>query len=105
MKENIQKWVDALRSGKYKQTQNQLKTTDGYCCLGVYCEINHRVINADDTQNDKLYKWMRREIETNLVSIVINMNDQGVSFDDIANYVVAKFGMDSQQSQKVDSVL
>jgi hypothetical protein len=46
-KENIQKWVDALRSGEYKQTKATLhrlvkfhSTPPGYCCLGVACEIS-----------------------------------------------------------------
>lgn len=34
-----QKWIDALRSGKYKQTDSALATLDGYCCLGVACEV------------------------------------------------------------------
>lgn len=34
-----QKWVEALRSGKYKQGQGALRTGDGYCCLGVLCEL------------------------------------------------------------------
>lgn len=33
----IQKWVRALRSGKYTQTQLSLQDTNGYCCLGVAC--------------------------------------------------------------------
>ena len=33
-------WVDALRSGKYKQAKEALKTTTGaMCCLGVLCEL------------------------------------------------------------------
>ena len=38
-KKEIQPWLDALRSGKYKQTRNYLKTIKGYCCLGVLCAI------------------------------------------------------------------
>lgn len=38
-KENIRKWVDALRSDKYKQTKKTLFDGRGYCCLGVACEI------------------------------------------------------------------
>lgn len=35
-----QKWVEALRSGKYKQTRGVLRRRGGsYCCLGVLCEI------------------------------------------------------------------
>lgn len=39
-------WVKALRSGKYAQGQGQLKTTDGYCCLGVLCDlaVKHGII-------------------------------------------------------------
>lgn len=37
-KSEIQKWIDALRSGKYAQGCYQLQTKDGYCCLGVACE-------------------------------------------------------------------
>lgn len=40
MKPEIAKqWVDALRSGKYKQAKGYLQTNEGYCCLGVLCEI------------------------------------------------------------------
>ena len=42
MKKNIaDKWVAALRSGKYKQTKHSLKDEHGYCCLGVLCEIRN----------------------------------------------------------------
>lgn len=34
------KWVNALRSGHYKQGFGQLKNSkDEYCCLGVLCDI------------------------------------------------------------------
>ncbi len=35
------KWLDALRSGKFKQGQGLLydNKTDEYCCLGVACKI------------------------------------------------------------------
>jgi hypothetical protein len=35
-KEYLDKWLAALRSGKYKQGKHQLKTDSGaFCCLGV----------------------------------------------------------------------
>ena len=34
-----QEWVNALRSGKYKQGKDRLRKNDSYCCLGVACEI------------------------------------------------------------------
>lgn len=39
-KEVAEKWVEALRSGKYKQTRSQLRDLSGYCCLGVLCDIS-----------------------------------------------------------------
>lgn len=38
-KVNIQKWVDALRSGEYVQGRNSLLKDNTYCCLGVACEV------------------------------------------------------------------
>lgn len=41
----IRRWVEALRSGKYKQGRGQLATMlsspaeRAYCCLGVLCEL------------------------------------------------------------------
>lgn len=41
MKKSVmKKWVKALRSGKYQQTIGSLKNVDGYCCLGVLCDIS-----------------------------------------------------------------
>lgn len=34
-----QKWIDALRSGKYEQGSGKLRTPNGYCCLGVLCDL------------------------------------------------------------------
>lgn len=34
------KWAEALESGQYEQGKSSLKTTRGYCCLGVLCEIS-----------------------------------------------------------------
>jgi hypothetical protein len=40
-KENIRKWVEALRSGKYKQGRGILRSVnDEFCCLGVACDVS-----------------------------------------------------------------
>ena len=36
-KDDIQKWCEALRSGKYNQGHQTLQSTTGFCCLGVAC--------------------------------------------------------------------
>lgn len=34
-----EKWLSALESGEFKQIHGVLKSHDGYCCLGVGCEL------------------------------------------------------------------
>jgi hypothetical protein len=34
------KWLEALRSGRYRQRRHYLHTTDdSFCCLGVLCDL------------------------------------------------------------------
>lgn len=50
-----QKWVDALRSGKYRQCRNQLRSDDreAYCCLGVLAELYVEVFGADIIEREQ----------------------------------------------------
>jgi len=32
-------WVAALRSGEYQQTTGELRNGNGFCCLGVLCDL------------------------------------------------------------------
>lgn len=36
---NQKKWVEALESGKFQQSESFLRTGSGYCCLGVACQV------------------------------------------------------------------
>lgn len=33
------KWIQALESGKYNQCTGRLNNGNGFCCLGVLCEV------------------------------------------------------------------
>lgn len=33
------KWIEALKSGDYTQTKLNLRDTEGFCCLGVACDL------------------------------------------------------------------
>jgi hypothetical protein len=39
----MEKWIEALESGEYKQGKEKLqKARDLYCCLGVACDVFHK---------------------------------------------------------------
>ena len=64
MKKDIKtKWVKALRSGKYKQAAGKLKDDNGYCCLGVLCQLH-----AKET---KLGKWITTDNEYYPINYVV----------------------------------
>lgn len=43
------KWIQALRSGEFKQGQEALKNEYGqYCCLGVLCEVKKVPVTGTD---------------------------------------------------------
>ena len=91
-KELVRQWVDALRSGKYKQGRRALRNVDNeFCCLGVLCDICKHRLNLDwelcvhDTDNhdiyvmdnyggvlpDKVWDYLGREAADNKVQISI----------------------------------
>jgi hypothetical protein len=37
--ERLRKWVEALESDAYPQTKGKLRTDEGFCCLGVACDV------------------------------------------------------------------
>ena len=37
--DELTRWTTALRSGQYIQTKFSLRSDEGYCCLGVYCDL------------------------------------------------------------------
>lgn len=47
-KYNIKLWVEALRSGEYQQSQKVLHNNQGYCCLGVACEVYQKEVGGLD---------------------------------------------------------
>lgn len=40
-KEHRKQWVAALRSGNYQKIKGRLKRDEGFCCLGVACDISN----------------------------------------------------------------
>ena len=98
MNEDVKRlWVDALRSGDYKQGRHALNKDGAFCCLGVLCEIAHKlgVVSKKQYENVFLYdddslslplkvsEWSELESQYELAS----MNDRGESFTQIADYI------------------
>ena len=46
MNENAERWVEALRNGKYEQNKGCLRAGDKFCCLGVACDLYNREAEA-----------------------------------------------------------
>jgi hypothetical protein len=112
-----QKWVEALRSGDYKQGKMQLhivgkgKKKDQFCCLGVLCDIYQK----QQTKNKKKKLFTHVSDGTNVNGDVVfydnndsflpteviawsglgpewqdklsELNDDGYTFSDIAKYI------------------
>jgi hypothetical protein len=93
------KWVDALRSGNYSQGKEVLRSKDNnFCCLGVLCDIVDSSRWVARVSNDcYAYDGCHAILPRNIVratgfpdhhtSILTDMNDSGVPFSEIANYI------------------
>lgn len=53
------RWIAALRSGKYQQGKYSLRRDERYCCLGVLCElaVQDGIIERYDPLNDHVYDF------------------------------------------------
>lgn len=51
-KENIKLWLAALRSGEYKQATGVLNNGNGFCCLGVACDVYAKQTGKGKWGND-----------------------------------------------------
>lgn len=101
-------WVKALRSGEYKQGRGHMceDTPEGprYCCLGVLVDIAH---DGDWVLDPNITTWkidnnfdpsfqasfpsnkFLNEVELNrdTADEVAHMNDDGKSFEEIADFI------------------
>lgn len=94
------KWVDALRSGRYKQGKQTLKSSNGYCCLGVLCVTQGLKFKTDANDDVCLHNYP--DTYVNLPRVIrqslglssrhqlrlIEMNDdEGKTFKEIASWI------------------
>ena len=102
MNKNAELWVQALRSGRYKQTQGRLRQwrrfpwqRDVFCAMGVLYTLYLRQNGgtwpkiALGRVPDDVLEWAA--ISRGLEEAVVMYNDQGMSFRDIASVIEAHF--------------
>lgn len=87
------RWVEALRSGEYKQGKLDFERNGRFCCLGVLCKIAGKPTNIDGQSNwGFIYEaFGPGEIDDpeGRRWPLIRMNDGGRSFAEIADYIEA----------------
>ena len=109
------KWLCALRYGNYEQTKGRLRNDDGFCCLGVLCDlIDPKLWKKVGTRQEKLdeknevmfidekldYSYdscgtghlpqkLREEIglSSDVQEVASERNDTGDSFEEIADWL------------------
>ena len=113
MKKEIKKqWIEALLSKDYKQTKGKLHDSNGYCCLGVLCQLHclatsgqwkqlpnmtsevkvYSYLGEECTLPDEVVDWANLETEDyiegeNPITTLTRMNDDGKSFRQIALWI------------------
>jgi hypothetical protein len=93
------KWIGALRGGKYEQTNGTLRDSTGFCCLGVLCDV----IDSSGWVEDNYFKFPEFNktqggyFDTDICESIglcpdvqheaMRMNDAGKNFIQIATYL------------------
>lgn len=97
------KWVEALRSGEYKQCIGRLKNDHGeFCCLGVLCDIRFKEFKDSFSINPQFpdeatVQWADLDFNDPIIEYkgvevgISNLNDLGaLSFPEIADLIEAQ---------------
>ena len=102
-------WIDALTSGEYWQTTEELKSETGYCCLGVLCDLHRKMTGEGKWDESGYYHSGGESDDIGLIDPVIkwagvasttakygnnnlvNKNDNGKSFMEIAEIIFENF--------------
>lgn len=116
MKKSIAtKWVKALRSGKYEQGTGRLRGDEGFCCLGVLCDLAVKAgvieeptmqygiafYGTDEDHDDEnlpaiVMKWAGMKTDSGERKgtrvALTHLNDESMySFDKIANVIEKEY--------------
>jgi hypothetical protein len=108
-------WIAALRSGKFKQGTSSLNGPEGYCCLGVLCELLveplglNRVQEGNKVRYDGTFATLPWSVEkftgldilgslpsgvtykNQAWNTLAGLNDAGMTFAEIADVIDQQF--------------
>lgn len=104
MKQEVKdKWIEALRSGEYEQGIGRLRSSENkFCCLGVLCEVQGVESHLNHDEESYRYFGNKNGFQSLLpssvaiddwklpyedTSILMGMNDNGKSFNEIADWI------------------
>lgn len=114
-KEVADLWIEALRSGKYRQGIGNLNYKNQFCCLGVLCEVaiaNGLNVEVELPENTSMMKydgaktilpstvqqWAgmrtdggRRDLENKIPSLWELNDNLGYTFNAIANVIESEW--------------
>jgi hypothetical protein len=66
--------VEALRSGEYTQAKQRLRDGEGYCCLGVTCDVFQKVTGRG--------KWIKSQDPYYPYSFEVDGDNNGLGLPD-----------------------
>ncbi len=93
------KWIAALRSGKYQQGKYNLRKESSFCCLGVLCDISGKMEWKTDTTGSTIFSYDKQkaslpesilgwaDLRSYQQEPLVDRNDGGKSFSEIADYI------------------
>lgn len=105
-----QKWLDALRSGRYRQGHDALcDDTGAYCCLGVLARVSgvpkSKLLDKETLDDIHMCELLgvfgagySREIPDTHKTVqqkLAGMNDNGKTFAEIAEWIEANIPADA----------
>jgi hypothetical protein len=117
VRENREKWLKALESGRYSQAEAQLRDVEyssgsaSYCCLGVLCNQHKDKLNkwvdgdtftvfgSDGVEIDSFHEMppanilKKVNLPQSLADELASMNDNGKTFKEIAAFLRKKWRM------------
>lgn len=100
-------WIQALKSGEYKQTRRALRQGDAFCCLGVLCDLHSKhsgekwymdqsgdgwYLHNTGLLPEPVFTWAGMKTSAGVYQYDVPLslsshNDHGMSFEHIAEII------------------